>query len=162
MNTTNPHFPPQHPRSKSKTLAAWLAVLGGPLGAHRFYLYGPQDIWAWLHPLPTALGLWGFVRLQQFGQDDVLSWWLLPCLGLSIATACLFAILYGLTDPAHWNTHHNPHLQTSASAGHTRWLTVGAVVCALMVGAIALMSSLAFGFQRYFEHQVEQGLLISQ
>jgi hypothetical protein len=38
---------------KSKTLAAWLAFLGGPIGLHRFYLYGLGDRWGWLLPLPT-------------------------------------------------------------------------------------------------------------
>jgi hypothetical protein len=41
---------------KNKTLAAWLAFLGGPLGLHRFYLHGLGDPWGWLLPIPTALG----------------------------------------------------------------------------------------------------------
>ena len=31
-------------RMKNKTLAAWLAFLGGPLGLHRFYLHGLGDL----------------------------------------------------------------------------------------------------------------------
>jgi hypothetical protein len=44
---------------KSKTLAAWLALLVGTMGLHRLYLYGLKDVWGWLHPLPSALGLLG-------------------------------------------------------------------------------------------------------
>ena len=41
---------------KNKTLAAWLAFLGGPLGLHRFYLHGWSTCSGWLLPIPTALG----------------------------------------------------------------------------------------------------------
>jgi TM2 domain-containing membrane protein YozV len=41
---------------KNKTVAAWLAFLGGPLGLHRFYLHGLGDMLGWLLPIPTALG----------------------------------------------------------------------------------------------------------
>ena len=52
-------------RMKNKTLAAWLAFLGGPLGLHRFYLHGLGDLLGWLLPIPTALGLYGIQRVQQ-------------------------------------------------------------------------------------------------
>ena len=51
---------------KNKTVAAWLAFLGGPLGLHRFYLHGLGDLPGWLLPIPTALGLYGIERVQQF------------------------------------------------------------------------------------------------
>ena len=44
-------------KPRSKTLAAWLAFVGGPLGLHRFYLYGLGDMGGWLLPIPTAMGL---------------------------------------------------------------------------------------------------------
>ena len=78
---------------KNKTLAAWLAFLGGPLGLHRFYLHGLRDLWGWLLPIPTALGLYGIERVQKVGQDDVLSWWLIPLLGFTIAGCGLTAIV---------------------------------------------------------------------
>ena len=54
--------------TKNKSLAAWLAFLGGPLGLHRFYLHGLGDLLGWLLPIPTALGLYGVQRIQQFGR----------------------------------------------------------------------------------------------
>jgi hypothetical protein len=36
------------------------------------------------------------------------------------------------------------------------------LVFLLMLGTTALMAGLAFGFQRYFEYQVELGLQMSQ
>ena len=93
---------------KNKTVAAWLAFLGGPLGMHRFYLYGLGDWIGWLLPIPTALGVYGIQRVQQWGQDDQLSWMLIPLLGFTIAGCALRAILYGLMTPERWNARFNP------------------------------------------------------
>ncbi|WP_342128960.1 NINE protein [Hydrogenophaga sp. OTU3427] len=148
-------------KPKNKTLAAWLALLGGPLGLHRFYLHGLGDTLGWLHPLPTALGLWGIERLQSLGQDDKLSWALIPLLGFTVASTCLTAIVYALTEAGKWNARHNPGA-ASTTAGNTSALTIMAIVASLLVGAGSLMASLAFSFQHYFEYQVEEARKISQ
>jgi hypothetical protein len=147
---------------KNKTLAVWLALLGGMLGLHRFYLRGLGDWVGWLHPIPAALGLWGVDRVLLYGQDDKLSWVLIPLLGATISASCLMAIVYALTDREKWNRQFNPQLPADAVSGGTNWLTIGALVAALLMGTVALMGSLAFGFQRYFEYQVEEGRKISQ
>lgn len=147
---------------KDKTLAAWLAFLGGPLGLHRFYLHGLFDTLGWLLPIPTALGLYGIQRALEHGLDDGWSWVLTPLLGFTIAACALTAIVYGLASPEKWNARHNPQAPNDDPAGQTHWLTIGAVVFALLVGATALMSSIAFSFQRYFEYQIEEGQKISQ
>jgi hypothetical protein len=148
--------------TKNKTLAAWLAFFGGPLGLHRFYLHGWRDLIGWLWPLPTLLGWYGVQRVRQFGVDDFASWILIPLLGFSVAAACLNAIVYGLKTPQQWNTRFNPQVLADDVAGQTQWLTIGAIVCALLVGATALMASIAFSFQRYFEYQIEAARQISQ
>lgn len=147
---------------KRKTVAAWLAFLGGPLGLHRFYLHGLADVAGWVLPIPTALGLYGIQRVQQFGQDDPLSWVLIPLLGFTIAGCCLTAIVYGLMTRERWNARFNPGLPQDAAPGGTSWFTVAAIVLSLMIGAGVLMASIAFSFQRYFESQVEEGRRISQ
>ena len=139
---------------KNKTVATWLAFIGGQLGLHRFYLYGRTDAWAWLHPVVAGIGWWGIARVRQYGQDDQLAWLLVPMLGFTLAGTAVTAIYYGLTSAEKWNAQHNP-TALNAVCGDTRWLTISAVVFALLFGAIALMSSLAFSFQRYFEYQVE-------
>ena len=146
--------------TKNKTAAAWLAFLGGQFGLHRFYLFGARDLWAWLHPAVAALGWWGVQRVRWYGQDDLLAWLLVPLLGFMLAATALTAIYYGLMAPEKWNAQYNPGFP-EAPAGYTNWLTMGAVVLALLFGAIALMSSLAFSFQRYFEYQVEEARKIS-
>jgi hypothetical protein len=147
---------------KSKTLAAWLAFLGGPLGLHRFYLYGLGDLLGWALPIPTALGIYGMQRVQQLGLDDQASWVLIPMLGFTVAGCALTAIVYGLMSPERWNARFNPQADPQAAAGGTRWVTIFAVVLSLLVGTTVLMSSIVFSFQRYFEYQVEEGRRISQ
>jgi hypothetical protein len=147
---------------KSKTVAAWLAFLGGPLGLHRFYLRGVGDMLGWLLPLPTLLGAYGVVRMWSLGQDDALSWVLVPVLGFTVAGCCLTAIVYGLMKPHEWNAKFNPGADPEAPAGRTGWATVWAIAGALMIGAGVLMASIAISFQGYFQQQVEEGRRISQ
>lgn len=146
---------------KNKTAAAWLALIFGQLGLHRVYLFGVKDLWAWLHPLAAAVGWWGVYRVKLYGQDDQLAWVLIPLLGFMLAGTAITAIYYGLMPTEKWNAQHNPDM-LDTTAGNTNWLTVGAVVFALLFGTIALMSSIAFSFQRYFEYQVQEARKISQ
>ena len=127
---------------KSKTLATWLAFLLGPIGGHRFYLMGFQDMLAWFMPIPTALGMWGINRVKAFGLDDPLSWVLLPILGLHIAACCLQAILYGLSTPEKWNARFNPSADPAAEAGRSHWGTVFGIIFSLLIGTAALMSAI--------------------
>lgn len=147
---------------KNKTLAAWLALIGGPLGLHRFYLRGLGDMLGWLLPIPTALGLYGIERVRQYGLDDQWSWVLIPMLGFTFAGCALMAIIYGLMTPEQWNARFNPQATSDTTSGDTSWSTIAAVVLALLVGTGVLMASIVFSFQRYFEHQVEEGRKISQ
>jgi TM2 domain-containing membrane protein YozV len=142
-------------RPKHKTIATWLALTLGSFGLHRFYLRGWGDWIGWLFPIPTALGWWGIDRAITFGQDDTLSWVLMPLLGISITISCLMGIVYALADRAAWNRRYNAELDEQASAGQTQWLTIGALIACLMIGTVAFMATLTFSFQRYFEHQVE-------
>lgn len=147
---------------KNKTVAAWLAFVGGALGLHRFYLHGFTDKLGWLLPIPAALGLYGLRRVQQNGLDDQLSWVLIPCLGFTAAACALQAIVFGLMTPEKWNARYNPEAADTSPAGQTSWLTIGAIVLSLLFGAVTLMSSVAFSFQRYFEYQIEEARKISQ
>lgn len=149
-------------RASNKTLAVWLATLLGSLGVHRFYLRGVFDWIGWLHPIAAALGWWGVDRVLQYGQDDKLSWVLIPFLGASIAAGCLAGIVYALTDTEKWNRWFNTEHDPANTAGNTNWLTIGALVIALLLGTTAFTASVVFAFQHYFEYQVEEGRKISQ
>lgn len=141
----------QPARYRSKTWATWLAVLGGTLGLHRLYLNGLRDVWAWLHVAPSLLGLAGVMRMRQLGQDDQVSWLLIPLLGLMISLGMLHAIVYGLTPDEKWDASRNPGHATVRTA----WGPVMGVMAALLVGAAVLMGTVAFGIQKFFEWELE-------
>ena len=142
---------PERAHYRSKTLAAWLALSLGPLGLHRMYLHGLSDPWAWLHPVPTAIGLLGVWRLRALGQDDTLAWLLIPLLGLMISMAMLCAILYALTPDENWDARHNPGHAVTA----TGWGAVLAAIAALLIGAAVLMGTIAYSGQKFFEWQLQ-------
>ena len=136
---------------RSKTLAAWLALTLGVWGIHRLYLHGLSDRWAWAHVPPTAAGLLGVLRLRELGQDDALSSLLAPAMGLMIAVAALATLVFALTPDEKWDARYN--------GGHavntTGWSPVLAAIAALMIGGAALMGSIAYGGQKFFEWQLE-------
>ncbi len=135
-------------RDRSKTLAAWLALLGGVLGVHRFYLHGWADARGWLLWVPTLAGAYGVFRMRSLGQDDVLAWLLIPLLGLTIALTMLTAIRCALMPDQKWDARYNP----GGSAASIATFNVLAAGLALALGTIALMASIAFMAQRYFEN----------
>lgn len=139
-------------RYRSKSLATWLAVGGGAIGLHRFYLYGARDAWAWLHPVPALLGLWGVQRMLSLGQDDRPASLLIPLLGVMLSIGMLAAIVIGLTPDERWDTRHNPGL----APRRTGWAPVLGVIAALMFGGVVLIGTIAFSGQRFFEWQAER------
>ena len=75
---TRPAAPVDRPRSRA--VATWLALVGGSVGLHRFYLHGRRDVWACSMPPAStvieermtlasassdALGQIGIVRQRQ-------------------------------------------------------------------------------------------------
>ena len=138
--------------NKHKAIATWLALIGGVFGLHRFYLHGLKDRWGWAFPLPALLGFIGVQRMVQIGQDDHAAWVLIPLLGLSLVVALLSGIVYGLMPDDRWNARFNAGRSVSQSG----WASVIGVVLCLMLGSTALMATVAFSAQRYFESQTIQ------
>jgi hypothetical protein len=136
---------------KNKTLTVWLTLLLGSLGLQRIYLVGRFDRWAWLILLPTAVGWYGVMRARTLGLDDLWSWILIPLGGFALAASALVAIRYGLMDAPAWNARFNPQAEPEDAAGQTQGLTVLGLGASLMLGTTALMATIAFSFQRYFE-----------
>jgi hypothetical protein len=136
---------------RSKTVATWLALVGGSLGLHRFYLFGIRDASAWLHPLPTFVGAYGFWRLHELGTDDRLGAMLVPLLGLMLAATMLVAIYYGLMPDQRWNARSR---DGAAAERHSGGLAIFGVCLALALGATAAIATIAFVVERYFEWQV--------
>ena len=140
---------------KNKTLAVWMTLTLGPIGVQRYYLRGRWDAVAALTTATSLIGTYGIYRARSFGLDDHWSWVLIPWLGLTVAACCLCAILYGLMPVERWNQQFNHSAPADAPTGRSNWITVLGLGLALMVGSTALMASLAFGIQRYFEYEAE-------
>jgi hypothetical protein len=137
---------------KSKTVATWLALLGGAFGLHRFYLRGLGDKLGWLHAVPTLIGLYGVQRMDELGQDDRLAWALIPFLGVMLAQAALCAVIFGLTPDERWDARHN----AGQAPRTTRWGPILGVIAAVAIGGICLMATISFSAQRYFESQAAE------
>ena len=151
----------------SKTLATWIAVIGGSIGLHHFYLHGVRSRWGWLYPIPTLVGVVGALRMRQYGVDDRLSWALIPWLGLTISIGMMCAIVIGLTTDAKWARLHagdpaRPVVQATRDEDdaspppgivHTGWAPVLGVILALMVGGGVLMGTIAFTVEKAFDMQ---------
>jgi hypothetical protein len=134
---------------KHKGVAAWLALGLGSLGAHRFYLRGFGDGWGLAHIPPTVLALMALRSVDRVDAPQLT--WALPLFGLMLAIGCLNAILIGLTPDERWNARYNP-----TQAQNSRWAPILATVLALLVGGTALMGSIAYTAQRYFEVSLNQ------
>ena len=148
-----------HARFRSKTLTAALAFFFGSLGAHRFYLYGPRDVWAWAHLIGTIIGIPGFMLLAATERAAIMGWILAFPGAVSLLAAFLAAIVYGLRPDEKWDAQFNAHTEQRSQSG---WTAIFVVIFSLLIGAFLLMTGLALSFQTYFESQVEAAKAISQ
>lgn len=120
---------------KNKTLATFLALVSGGLGAHRFYLYGPKDGWAWVHlsALPVSLAL----LLTQIAQPRIFAAY--P-LAVSALAGFIAALAIGVTPDDKWDGRHNPDSGRQSQSG---WPVVLLLVLTLGVGSTALFAAIA-------------------
>lgn len=126
---------------KHKTFAAALAMFGGTLGAHRFYLRGWRDPLAWLCWPLLAVGVWSAARFASGGPSDPVARLALPLLGLALGLALFQAVLIGLTPDARWDAKWNAGAGRVSASG---WGAILVIAFSLLAGAAALMGSLAY------------------
>lgn len=142
---------PPTAKFRSKTVAALLAFLFGSLGAHRFYLYGPRERFAWMHIVATALGVLGLAWVLGSRGTSTLGWVFTMIGAISLFAAFLTAIVYGLRPDAKWDTQFNASLKRRSQSG---WSVVFIVIFSLFIGASLLMGGMAVSFQTYFQSQM--------
>ena len=105
---------------KNKTLASFLAAIFGGLGAHRFYLYGKKDVWAWVHVLLFPLSTFaGFIE----------------------------ALVIGLTPDEKWDESHNNGSGQKSDSG---WPLAVLRVVTCGGGSIAVIAVIARAFDLLF------------
>ncbi|AXL51628.1 membrane protein [Paraburkholderia caffeinilytica] len=144
---------------RSKTITAALAFFFGSLGAHRFYLYGMRDIYGWAHLLGTLIGIPGAMLVVASERASMLGWVLAFFGAVSLLSAFLAAIVYGLRLDDKWDAQFNAQTQRKSRSG---WTVIFIVIFSLLIGAFLLMTGLAISFQTYFESQVQAAKALSQ
>ncbi|MBB3013473.1 NINE protein [Cupriavidus alkaliphilus] len=145
-------------RGKSKLLTVALAFLFGSLGAHRFYLGGLRDLYGWAHLLALLAGAIGVASMATGAGSPALNWTFAVAGGISVISAFLAAIVYGLRPDDKWDARFNPHGKPTRSG----WPVVILVILSLLIGTGLLMAGLAISFQTFFESQVEAARELSQ
>lgn len=150
---------PASPYFRSKTITAALAFLFGCLGAHRFYLYGKRDIFGWAHLLGTLIGIPGVMLVIASERASTLGWVLAFFGAVSLLSAFLAAIVYGLRPDEKWDAQFNAQTGRHSNSG---WTVIFVVIFSLLIGAFLLMTGLALSFQTYFESQVQAAKALSQ
>jgi TM2 domain-containing membrane protein YozV len=127
---------------KNKTFATLLSSLFGGLGLHRFYLYGPKDVWAWVHLLSLPLS---GIAISLFVNQP--SFFTLGPLILSSLAGLIEALVIGLTSDEKWDAQHNPH---SGKQSQSDWPLAVLLVLTTGAGAVALIATLARFLDLFF------------
>jgi TM2 domain-containing membrane protein YozV len=115
-------------RHKNKTLATLLAALLGGIGAHRFYLYGKKDFWAWMYLLSCPLSI------------------LFIYVPISVFAGFIEALVLGLTPDEKWDAKYNAESGRSSDSG---WGVIIIVILTFALGSTALTATIARAFDLY-------------
>ncbi len=119
----------------NKTLASFLAVTLGWVGAHRLYLRGIQDRWGWLHlaclPLSVLLFNLPHPTVRMFSATPLI---------ISILLGFLQALVLGLTSDEKWDEKYNTG---SEKKSDSRWPLALLMVLTFMLGATGLIAAIA-------------------
>ena len=127
---------------KNKTFDTFLAAVFGSLGAHRFYLHGPKDLWAWLHFASVPLSL--IAIATGSGQPMMFLGGLFV---FSALTAIVEALVIGLIPDDKWDAKYNRHSGRKTESG---WPLALLLVLTMGIGATALIASIARTFDLLF------------
>lgn len=120
---------------KNKSVATFLALVLGGVGAHRFYLRGSLDTLGLLHlaSLPIAALVVGLAP-----QAD-LFYKILPLL-VSYSAAFIEGLVIGLLADDKWDAVFN---QGSGKQSESTWLLALLLVATMLVGAVVVIGTMA-------------------
>ncbi len=125
-------------KHKNKTLTVLICLLFGSLGAHRFYLYGKRDNFAWLHFMSLPISF--LISKLYFNLNFFITFgpWM-----LSFLISILMCLVLGLKSDEHWDAQFNPHSGTKSVSS---WPLAILLVFSVGLGAISLLFVMARGF----------------
>lgn len=128
-STTSPH--------KNKTLATLLAALLGGVGAHRFYLHGARDFWAWNYVMAFVIFVCAQFLLPTHPSLLIIIAALFP---LSIYAGLMEALVMGLTSDEKWDAKHNARSGRTTSS---KWPIAVILVVSFALGFTGLIAGIA-------------------
>ncbi|MBR7746587.1 hypothetical protein KDM92_08340 [Undibacterium sp. BYS107W] len=125
-------------KHKNKTLTVLICLLFGSLGAHRLYLYGKRDNFAWLHFMSLPISF--LISKLYFNLNFFITFgpWM-----LSFLISILMCLVLGLKSDEHWDAQFNPHSGTKSASS---WPLAILLVFSVGLGAISLLFVMARGF----------------
>jgi hypothetical protein len=125
-------------KHKNKALTVLICLLFGSLGAHRFYLYGKRDNFAWLHFMSLPISF--LISKLYFNLNFFITFgpWM-----LSFLISILMCLVLGLKSDEHWDAQFNPHSGTKSASS---WPLAILLVFSVGLGAISLLFVMARGF----------------
>lgn len=125
-------------KHKNKTLTVLICLLFGSLGAHRFYLYGKRDNFAWLHFMSLPISF--LISKLYFNLNFFITFgpWM-----LSFLISILTCLVLGLKSDEHWDAQFNLH---SGRQSASSWPLAILLVFSVGLGAISLLFVMARGF----------------
>lgn len=126
---------------KNKTLATLLALILGTVGAHRFYLYGKHDIYAWVHTSSALITT--FLILTSTKHIFIK---ISPLL-ISALAGFITALINGLTSDEKWDQTHN---NTSKTRSDSNWQLGLLLVITMIIGSTTLIATIARLFDLLF------------
>lgn len=136
-HSSSRHTPLLSSKHKSKTSTTLLAVLLGGTGAHRFYLYGRKDFWAWIYFCAFVLFTLTLLVAQT---SNSLALNLLSLFPIPVFAAWIEALVIGLTPDEKWDAKHN---ELSAQQSDSRWSVVILIVLTFACTFTTIVISMA-------------------
>jgi hypothetical protein len=124
-------------KHKNKTLTTLLAIFLGGVGAHRFYLYGSRDFWAWNYVVAFVLFA-AAVFLAQSPHSMTIS--MIALFPVSIFAGWIAAVVTGLTPDAKWDARHNAKSQKKSASG---WPLIVLLVLTFALGSTTFIFCVA-------------------
>lgn len=127
---------------KNKTISTILGFTLGSVGAHRFYLYGKKDTFAWLHFISLPFSF--MLAHLYFNLNALVTYspWM-----LSLLISLLVTMVLGLTPDEKWDAKFNPN---SGKTSDTHWPIAFFIIGSGALGAMTLLFIIARAFDLYF------------
>jgi len=146
---------------RSKLIFSALGLFLPGTGFNCFYLLGIKSFWGWIQLTSLITGILGFLLLNTSPESSAAAWVLIVLGFIALEASWLSTIVFGLRPDEKWDAQFNASFQGKQKT-ESGWPVVICVILSLVIGAGAMMSFLAIGFEQFFIYQIEEAKKLSQ